>query len=244
MRFKRNKRENLQITEYNKKIRKIIPEQIRKDSDIQKNNKKIMCNKVFNNIVNTFESNVSKEKDNSTITDHSSKSTQNTFREEAKKKISKRLTVLNANLKCKNLPQLTINTSRSNLKSYDNKHIKGFLSKETVNRQDLLNLVKKVDLTKIEFPVTKSMLRKYLDYSTYKQEKHLILDVLQTEDPNGLVNIIQKLKRCINQFEVKGKVLDSKKEDYTFHKLKLVNKEANHLDKQLLQSMYYHANAD
>lgn len=142
------------------------------------------------------------------------------------------------------MPQLTINTSRSNLKSYDNKHIKGFLSKETVNRQDLLNLVKKVDLTKIEFPVTKSILSKYLDCSTYKQEKRLILDVLQTEDPNGLVNIIQKLKRCINQFEVKGKVIDSKKEDYTFHKSKLVNKEANHLDKQLLQSMYYHANAD
>lgn len=67
------------------------------------------------------------------------------------------------------------------------------------------------DLTKIEFPVTKSILSKYLDCSTYRQEKHLILDVLQTEDPNGLVNIIQKLKRCINQFEVKGKVLDSKK---------------------------------
>ena len=39
MRFKKNKRENLQLTEYNKKIRKIIPEQTRKDSDIQKNNK-------------------------------------------------------------------------------------------------------------------------------------------------------------------------------------------------------------
>ena len=39
MRFKKNKRENLQLTEYNKKIRKIIPGQTRKDSDIQKNNK-------------------------------------------------------------------------------------------------------------------------------------------------------------------------------------------------------------
>lgn len=118
------------------------------------------------------------------------------------------------------------------------------MSKETVNRQDLLSLVSKIDLTKIEFPVAKSILSKYLDCTSYKQEKHLILDVLQNEVPNGLVNIIQKLKKSINQFELKGKVLESKKEDYTFHRLKVVNKEANHLDKQLLQSMYYHANAD
>lgn len=236
--YLKHKKENKELCDYNNKINRLIPHVIYTDREIESENKKTLCKKVFFNILNNFDNN--NQNDDTLSSDRSLPSTKpNTFRCEAKKKISKHLTIVRSKLKCQKLPSLNKTSIY-----YDNKPIADFLNKEKVDRSDLIELDNQVRLDRLEFPVIKSILEKYFEFVDDKKEKNLIIDILENGDPNGLVNIIQQFKKHINGLEINGKIEEYKKKDKRFLNFKLINKKANRLDKQLIQKMYYHANVD
>ena len=236
----KNKKENKELCDYNNRINQLIPHVIYTDREIESKNKTTLCKKVFFNIFNNFNNN--NQNDDTLSSDRSLPSTKpNTFRCEAKKKISKHLTVVRSKLKCQKLPSLNKTSIY-----YDNKNkeIVDFLNKETVDKSDLIELDSQVRLDQLEFPVIKSILEKYFEFVDDNKEKNLIVDILENGDPNGLVNLIQKFKKHINGLDINSKIADYKKKDKRFLNFKLINKKANRLDKQLIQKMYYHANVD
>ena len=236
--YLKHKKENKELCDYNNRINRLIPHVIYTDREIESENKKTLCKKVFFNIFNNFDYN--NQNDDTLSSDRSLPSTKpNTFRCEAKKKISKHLTIVRSKLKCQKLPSLNKTSIY-----YDNKPIADFLNKEKVDRSDLIELDNQVRLDRLEFPVIKSILEKYFEFVDDKKEKNLIIDILENGDPNGLVNIIQQFKKHINGLEIKGKIEEYKKKDKRFLNFKLINQKANRLDKQLIQKMYYHANVD
>ena len=238
--YLKNKKENKELCDYNNRINQLIPHVIYTDREIESKNKTTLCKKVFFNIFNNFNNN--NQNDDTLSSDRSLPSTKpNTFRCEAKKKISKHLTVVRSKLKCQKLPSLNKTSIY-----YDNKNkeIVDFLNKETVDKSDLIELDSQVRLDQLEFPVIKSILEKYFEFVDDNKEKNLIVDILENGDPNGLVNLIQKFKKHINGLDINGKIADYKKKDKRFLNFKLINKKANRLDKQLIQKMYYHANVD
>lgn len=236
--YLKHKKENKELCDYNNRINRLIPHVIYTDREIESENKKTLCKKVFFNILNNFDYN--NQNDDTLSSDRSLPSTKpNTFRCEAKKKISKHLTIVRSKLKCQKLPSLNKTSIY-----YDNKPIADFLNKEKVDRSDLIELDNQVRLDRLEFPVIKSILEKYFEFVDDKKEKNLLIDILENGDPNGLVNIIQQFKKHINGLEINGKIEEYKKKDKRFLNFKLINKKANRLDKQLIQKMYYHANVD
>ena len=236
--YLKHKKENKELCDYNNRINRLIPHVIYTDREIESENKKTLCKKVFFNILNNFDNN--NQNDDTLSSDRSLPSTKpNTFRCEAKKKISKHLTIVRSKLKCQKLPSLNKTSIY-----YDNKPIADFLNKEKVDRSDLIELDNQVRLDRLEFPVIKSILEKYFEFVDDKKEKNLLIDILENGDPNGLVNIIQQFKKHINGLEINGKIEEYKKKDKRFLNFKLINKKANRLDKQLIQKMYYHANVD
>ena len=76
------------------------------------------------------------------------------------------------------------------------------------------------------------------------QEKEIMNDILNNGDPNGLVLLIQKLKKNITHLEIGGRVLEKKKKDTNLRRYLSINRTANELDKKLIRNMYFHANIE
>ena len=66
----------------------------------------------------------------------------------------------------------------------------------------------------LNVPVLKAIGAKYCENIQDPQEKEIMNDILNNGDPNGLVLLIQKLKKNITHLEIGGRVLEKKKKDY------------------------------
>lgn len=252
--FLKNKKENVELSAYNKTIMSIMPEDKTENqtlpSPIKRNSRKLLYN-VINHFEDISPSNNINNNEDTYSTDNSPRSTRRTtFKYETRKQIKKHLTCRNSNLKIffqkKKLGESKTNSpvQEGSLFLFENKYIKNFLNQKNVDRSDLLELERKVNLFELKFVVLRKIIEKYCECTLDPEERLIMIDILNNKDPNGLIKLIAKIKNNINKLEIKGKILEEKKKDKKVKKFYLVNKTINQLDKKFIKNLYHHANID
>ena len=251
----RNKEENKEIEKYNSDIDRIIPLNIYDNKMIPAHNRSSICKKVLFNVINNFH-NISNSNfgnnDDTLESENSLRSTKhNTFRIKQRKGSTKRLTIFNSKLKLsfnkktkKHLETEPPSPVYNRIAFLDNKLIRACLKKEVVTQKDLFELEENVNIKEIDVPVLKAIGAKYCENIQDPQEKEIMNDILNNGDPNGLVLLIQKLKKNITHLEIGGRVLEKKKKDTNLRRYLSMNRTANELDKKLIRNMYFHANIE
>ena len=233
-----------------KTIMSIMPEDKTENqtlpSPIKRNSRKLLYN-VINHFEDISPSNNTNNNEDTYSTDNSPRSTRRTtFKYETRKQIKKHLTCRNSNLKIffqkkkfgeseKNSP-----VQEGSLFLFENKYIKNFLNQKNVDRSDLLELERKVNLFELKFVVLRKIIEKYCECTLDPEERLIMIDILNNKDPNGLIKLIAKIKNNINKLEI----LEEKKKDKKVKKFYLVNKTINQLDKKFIKNLYHHANID
>lgn len=222
---------------------------------IPAHNRSSICKKVLFNVINNFH-NISNSNfgnnDDTLESENSLRSTKhNTFRIKQRKGSTKRLTIFNSKLKLsfnkktkKHLETEPPSPVYNRIAFLDNKLIRAFLKKEVVTQKDLFELEENVNIKEIDVPVLKAIGAKYCENIQDPQEKEIMNDILNNGDPNGLVLLIQKLKKNITHLEIGGRVLEKKKKDTNLRRYLSMNRTANELDKKLIRNMYFHANIE